>query len=133
MTRMRLDMAAFRELAAFAQFGSDLDEETLKKLERGKRIMVIFKQGQYEPVPVAKQVLTFYSVTNGLMDDVPVEKISEFEAGMFEYADNNGDAILEELDEKGEFDDKLEEKIKKLIEDYKATLDYLIKVEEKTD
>jgi F-type H+-transporting ATPase subunit alpha len=130
--KMRLEAAQYRELAAFAQFGSDLDEETLNKLERGKRIMVIFKQGQYEPVPVAKQVLTFYSVTNGFMDDVPVDKISEFEAGMFEYADNNGEAILKEIAEKGEFDDTLEAKMKKLIEDYKATLDYLIK-EKKDD
>jgi len=128
--KMRLEAAQYRELAAFAQFGSDLDEETLMKLERGKRIMEIFKQGQYEPVSVDKQVMTFYAVTTGLMDDVPVDKISEFENGMFEYADNNGEAVLKEVTGKGEFDEALQGKVKKLIEDYKSTLDYLVKIEE---
>ncbi len=127
--KMRLEAAQFRELQAFAQFGSDLDEETTKKLERGKRIYQIFKQGQYEPIPVEKQVLTFYAVTNNLLDDVPVDKVSDFERGLYHYADTSGEPVLKGIVEKKELDENLEKKVKELISDYKGTLDYLIKEE----
>jgi F-type H+-transporting ATPase subunit alpha len=120
--KMRLEAAQYRELAAFAQFGSDLDEETKAKLERGKRLMEIFKQDLYKPVPVANQVLIFYAAISGLLDDVPVEKINEFESGLNKYAENNGKDILKEIAEKGELDEKLENEMKKLIEDYKITI-----------
>ena len=119
--KMRLEAAQYRELAAFAQFGSDLDEETKAKLERGKRLMEIFKQDQYAPVSVANQVLIFYAITSGLLDNVPVEKINKFEEGLNKYAENNGQDILQEIAEKGELDEKLEKRMKKLIEDYKST------------
>ncbi len=125
--KLRLEAAQYRELAAFAQFGSDLDTETKAKLERGKRLMEIFKQDQYQPLPVASQVLIFFAVTQGLLDDVSVEKIYEFEQGLYKYADNAGADILKEIISKGELDEKLEKKIEKLINDYKSTLDYLIK------
>jgi F-type H+-transporting ATPase subunit alpha len=124
--RMRLEAAQYRELAAFAQFGSDLDVDTQKKLDRGQRLYEIFKQDQYQPLPVAKQVLTYYALINGFMDNVPVDKVREFEAGLYKYADLN-DAVLKLITEKKELDSEIEEMIKKLIEDYKATLDYLIK------
>ena len=127
--KMRLEAAQYRELAAFAQFGSDLDKETLAKLARGKRIIEIFKQGQYAPVAVEKQVIIFFSVTNGLLDDVPVERMAEFELGLYKYADNSGDEVLREIIEKKDLDDGLIEKIKTLVTDYKKTLDY-IKVSE---
>src|SRR3989339_302372 len=95
--RLRLEAAQFRELAAFAQFGSDLDEETRKKLERGKRIMEIFKQGQYAPLAVEKQVVIFYAVTNGLLDNVPVEKMGEFENGLYQYIDTKGEKLMNEI------------------------------------
>jgi F-type H+-transporting ATPase subunit alpha len=123
--KMRLEAAQYRELAAFAQFGSDLDKETLAKLERGKRIMEIFKQGQYQPIAVEKQVLTFYAVINGLFDNVPVEKVNDFELGMHKYAETSGEAVLKEIVEKGDIDEGLEGKIKGLITDYKETVDYL--------
>ena len=123
--KMRLEAAQYRELAAFAQFGSDLDEETKSKLERGKRLVEIFKQDQYKTVPVANQVLIFFSVTSGLLDNVPVEKISEFENGLNKYAENNAQDILKEIEEKGELNEKLEEGMKKLVEDYKSTVDYI--------
>ncbi|MCK5212183.1 F0F1 ATP synthase subunit alpha [Candidatus Parcubacteria bacterium] len=128
--KMRLEAAQYRELAAFAQFGSDLDQETKDRLERGKRIYEIFKQGQYEPVPVEKQVMIFYAVTNGFIDDVPEDKVGEFEAGLFKYADTSGESLMREIAEKKDLDEKIEEKLKKLINDYKDTLDYLIKEEE---
>ena len=124
--KMRLEAAQYRELAAFAQFGSDLDEETKKKLERGKRLYEIFKQDQYAPLSVAKQVLIYYTLINGLMDTVPVEKVQEFEAGLYKYVDLN-DGVLQAITTKKELDADLEEKIKALVSDYKATLDYLLK------
>jgi len=125
--KMRLEAAQFRELAAFAQFGSDLDEETKRKLERGKRIMEIFKQGQYAPVSVAKQVVVFYGLINGMLDDVPVEKISEFESGLHFYADTNSESLLNLIVEKNELNDDIEAGIKELFKDYKNTLDYIKK------
>jgi len=125
--KMRLEAAQYREMAAFAQFGADLDQETKIRLERGRRLMEIFKQGQYAPVPIANQVLIFFAITNGLLDNVPVEKIGEFEDGLNKYAQNFGKDILEEISSQGDLNEKLESKIKKLIDNYKHTLDYLIK------
>ncbi len=128
--KMRLEAAQYRELAAFAQFGSDLDKETQLKLERGKRITEIFKQGQYTPLAVELQVAIFYAATNGFLDNVPVEKISEFEQGLLEQVENRSKKYVNEINEKGEFSEEGEEELKTIINDYKATLDYLIKKEE---
>ncbi|MDD4271647.1 MAG: F0F1 ATP synthase subunit alpha [Patescibacteria group bacterium] len=125
--KMKLEAAQFRELAAFAQYGSELDKDTMAKLERGKRLQEIFKQGQYSPVPVANQILVFFALINGLADDVPVEKISDFEAGLYKYAASSGAKILKEITEKKELSEKLEAEMKSLINDYKSGLDYLIK------
>jgi len=124
--KMRLEAAQYRELAAFAQFGSDLDEDTKKKLERGKRLYEIFKQDQYMPLSVAKQVIIYYSLINGFLDNVPVEKVREFEAALYKYADLN-DEVLKLIETKKELDEEIENKIKQLINDFKATVDYLIK------
>ena len=124
--KMRLEAAQYRELAAFAQFGSDLDADTRKKLERGKRLYEIFKQDQYQPLSAAKQVVAYYALINGFMDNVPVEKIKEFEAGLYKYADLN-DAVLKAIETKKEIDAEVESSLKKLIDDYKATVDYLLK------
>ncbi len=124
--RMRLEAAQYRELAAFAQFGSDLDAETKSKLERGQRLYEIFKQDQYQPLSVAKQVLIYYVLINGLMDDVPVDRVREFESGLYKYADLN-DEVLKLINEKKELSPEIEEKIKGLVADYKDTLDYLMK------
>ncbi|MFA6513869.1 MAG: F0F1 ATP synthase subunit alpha [Patescibacteria group bacterium] len=124
--KMRLEAAQYRELAAFAQFGSDLDPETKKKLARGQRLYEIFKQDQYQPLSVAKQVLAYYALINGLMDDVPVERVREFEAGLYKYADLN-DAVLKLIEDKKELSEEVEAGLKKLVADYKMTVDYLIK------
>ena len=131
--QMRLEAAQYRELAAFAQFGSDLDKETRDKLERGKRLIEIFKQEQYVPVAVENQVLIFYAITAGLLDNVPVEKVHEFEINLNKYAENNGEEILTEIREKNELNKQLEKKMTSLVNDFKSTLDYLIKDEEKKD
>lgn len=125
--KMKLEAAQFRELAAFAQFGSELDEDTKTKLERGKRLQEIFKQVQYVPISVAKQILIFFALVNGLADNVPVVKISDFESGLYKYAATVGADILKEIAEKKELSEKLETEMKSLIEDYKNSLDYLIK------
>ena len=124
--KMRLEAAQYRELAAFAQFGSDLDEDTKRKLERGKRLYEVFKQDQYEPMPVAKQVLIYYSLINGLVDNIPVDRIREFEAGLMRAADAD-DEVLKLIVERKELDAEIEEKIKKLVSYFKETIDYCIK------
>ena len=91
--QMRLEAAQYRELAAFAQFGSDLDVETKAKLERGERLYEIFKQDQYQPLAVTKQVVIYYSLIKGLLNDVPVNRIREFEAGLYKYADLHNDVL----------------------------------------
>lgn len=128
--KLRLEAAQYRELAAFAQIGSDLDKETKAKLDRGRRLMEIFKQDQYSPSPVANQVAIFFALTAGLLDTVPVEKIGEFEKGFSAYARNNGQKLLDEIAAKGELSEEMEKKLGTLVADFKSTLDYLIKKED---
>ena len=122
--KMRLEAAQFRELAAFAQFGSDLDEETSRKLERGKRLYEVFKQDQYQPLSVDKQVLIYFALINGYVDNVPVEKVREFEASLYKYADTNSE-LAKLINEKKDIDEEVETQMRKVIENFKETLDYL--------
>jgi F-type H+-transporting ATPase subunit alpha len=124
--KMRLEAAQFRELAAFAQFGSDLDEETSRKLERGKRLYEVFKQDQYQPLSVDKQVVIYYGLINGFLDEVPVEKVKEFEAGLYQQLELDGE-VSKLIIEKQELNPDIEAKIKTFFDNYKASLDYLIK------
>lgn len=119
--KMRLEAAQYRELAAFAQFGSDLDKETKTKLERGKRLTEILKQGQYSPFPVSNQVLIFYALINGFVDDVAAENVVAFEDGLHKYAKMAGKDVLKQIVD-GEFNEDIESKMKSLISDYKATI-----------
>ncbi len=123
--KMRIEAAQYRELAAFAQFGSDVDEDTARSLERGKRLTEVLKQGQYAPISDEKQVLIFYALLNGFIDDVLVENVRAFERGLYEYVDTSGEKVMAELVEKNTFDDDVEAKLRGLLEDYRATLDYL--------
>jgi F-type H+-transporting ATPase subunit alpha len=124
--KLKLESAQYRELAAFAQISSDLDADTTAKLERGKRLMEIFKQDQYSPISVENQVLAFYAVTSGLMDNVPVERINEFEAGLYRYAETNSSDILKEIAEKKELNEVLEKKMVELVNDFKGTVEYIM-------
>ena len=119
---MRLEAAQYRELAAFAQFGSDLDEETKAKLNRGERLIEVFKQDQYQPMSTAKQVVIFFSAIEGLLDSIPVDKIVEFEKNLLEYVDDRCSDVLENITKTGELNDKNKEKLTKIINDYKDTL-----------
>ena len=118
---LRIDLAQFRELAAFAQFGSDLDKSTQDQLERGKRLTEILKQGQYQPLEVEKQVLAIWAVSNGLADDVEVSQIRAFEGGLINFIENSHPAVLEMLRTKKSIDDDLKASMREAIEDFKAT------------
>ena len=111
--KLRLDMAQYRELAVFAQFGSDLDAATRKQLDRGARLTEILKQGQYEPLPVGEQVVILYAGTNGLLDDVPVESIKAFQSDFLTMLREKHPDVLQTLSK--EITPEVEEKIKRLV------------------
>lgn len=125
--KIKLEAAQYRELASFAQFGSDLDDETKKKLERGKRLFEIFKQEQYSPVAVENQVLIYFAISNSFMDDIPLEKISAFETDLVEYVKNNKPEVLTKIAETGLLDEQTEADLVAVITACKDTLDYLEK------
>jgi F-type H+-transporting ATPase subunit alpha len=118
---LKLDLAQFRELEAFSQFGSDLDESTKKQLERGKRAVEVLKQLQYAPVKTEHQVVTLYALVKGFMDDVPVERIKEFESELVDYTENNAKTFYKEVKESKMWTDKGEAELKKAIEDFKTS------------
>jgi len=122
--KLRLDLAQFRELAAFAQFGSDLDEATRKQLERGKRLQEILLQVQYQPMPVEHQVCILYAGVNGHLDDVPVEKVKEFENKFHEYLKVSQKELLRLISKERELTDQVENKLKMAIDEFKKTTDY---------
>ena len=117
--KMRLELAQYRELAAFAQFGSDLDKATRQQLTRGERLMEILKQAQYDPQSLANQVVIIFTATNGFLDDVPAEDCTRFEKEMHEYLNENYLDIYHEIETKKQLSDELEEKMKKAILEFK--------------
>ena len=117
---LRLDLAQYRELEAFAKFGSDLDQATLAQLTRGERMVEILKQNQYVPVEVEKQVAIIFAASKGHLDDLPVEQISDFESGLFEYLDANAKDSLDSIVSEGTISDETAEKLEKAIKDYKG-------------
>src|SRR5580658_3544546 len=119
--RIKGDLAQFRELAAFAQFGSDLDPKTQAQLERGKRIVEVFKQPQYNPMPVEVQGAVLWTVQNGLMDDVPVEKIKDFQAKLTEYLTSRKTALMDKIRAEKAFSDALTAELKAAVTEFKQT------------
>jgi F-type H+/Na+-transporting ATPase subunit alpha len=116
---LRLDLAQYRELAAFALFGSELDKASQQQLNRGKRLIEILKQPQYAPVPVEKQVVIIYAGTNGMLDDLVVEQIRPFEAELNRFLDTSQSALLTEIREKKTLDDQVKSKLNTLIKEFK--------------
>ncbi len=116
---MRLDLAQYRELAAFAQFGSDLDKATKQKLDRGARLVELLKQPQYQPMPVEQQVASMYAATRGLMDDVPVLTIRKFEAEMLDFLKNSKADILNDIKTKKALDADIEDRLKAAVAEFK--------------
>jgi F-type H+-transporting ATPase subunit alpha len=117
--RLRLDIAQFRELEAFAQFGSDLDEKTRLTIERGRRTVEVLKQDQYEPMPVEHQVAILYAVTNGFIDDVEVSKVKDWEKDFHKYLDSSQKEVLELIAEKKELSDDVVASLEKAIKEFK--------------
>jgi F-type H+-transporting ATPase subunit alpha len=115
---LRLDLAQYRELAAFAQFGSDLDPATQKQLNRGKRLTEILKQPQYQPVPVEKQVMVVYAATNGYLDGIAVEKLRQYEDDLYVFLDTRHPEVLAAIREKKILDDDLKATVKSVLEEF---------------
>jgi F-type H+-transporting ATPase subunit alpha len=118
--RLRLDLAQYRELAAFAQFGSDLDKASLAQLNRGRHMVEILKQDQYQPLPVEKQVAIIFAGTNGYLDDLPLEQCRKFEEELYRFVDNAHRGLWEEIRTKKVLDDALRANLKAVIEEFKA-------------
>jgi len=118
---LRLNLAQFRELAAFAEFGSELDATSLAQLDRGRRVVEVLKQGQFDPVPVSEQIVVIYAVTNGHMDKVAVVDVRRFEKGLREHVTNRYGDILDHLEETGEISD--EERLKEAIASFAETFE----------
>jgi F-type H+-transporting ATPase subunit alpha len=121
---VRLALAQYRELAAFAQFASDLDAATRKQLERGRRVTELMKQKQYQPLSVAEMALSLYAVNEGLIDDVPANKVVDFETALHAYARQNGKALLDQINQKPDYNDQIAGDMRKLIESFKKTGTY---------
>jgi len=115
---LRLELAQYRELEAFAQFSSDLDKATLAQLRRGQRLVEILKQDQYVPLPVEKQVLIIYAGTGGFVDEIPVSEISRYERELYEYVDKKYPNIFTTLREKKEIDENLRNEINKVLKEF---------------
>tara|TARA_B000000557_G_scaffold257849_1_gene251602 strand:+ start:1578 stop:3101 length:1524 start_codon:yes stop_codon:yes gene_type:complete len=121
---LRLDLAQYRELEAFAKFGSDLDKATIAQLTRGERMVEILKQNQYVPMDVEKQVSIIFAASKGHLDDLPIDKIAEFELGLFEYLDANAKDKLSLIVSEGKISDETSEELDKAIKDYKKGFAY---------
>ena len=119
--RIKLELAQYKELAVFAQFGSELDQATLNQLERGKRLTEVLKQPQYQPLPESFEVLSIWAVTNGYADDVKVEDILRFETDLHEYVKTHDKKLLETLSNGAKVDDKTSEELKKTLTAFKKT------------
>jgi len=120
--RLRLDMAQFRELEAFAQFASDLDESTRKQISRGKRAVEVLKQDQYETMTVAQQVAILFAVTRGHLDDVKTDRVREWESGFHRYLEGSRRDVLTAIEETGDLSEDIEAKLVEAIAEFKKTV-----------
>ena len=116
---LKLELAQYRELAAFAQFGSDLDKATQAQLNRGQRLVEVLKQKQFSPLPFSKQILIIYAGTNGFFDDMPVEQVRDFEAELYKFVDATNPGLLRTIMEKKILDDNLKTEMSRVIKECK--------------
>ena len=119
--KLKLDLAQFRELAAFAQFASDLDKATRDQLTRGERLVELLKQGQFEPMSVEQQVMVVYAGTNGYLDSIAIERVKAFEKGLLEHLAKNHPSVGETIRTTKKFEAETEQRLKKAIEEYKGS------------
>jgi len=122
--RLKLDMAQYRELAAFAQFGSDLDKVTQAQLRRGERLTEILKQPQYEPVAVEKQVVIIFAGTNGYLDDVPTPRVRDFQRDLFRWLDGQGRTVAEAIVKEKKLTPEIEKDLRATLDEFKKTTSY---------
>jgi F-type H+-transporting ATPase subunit alpha len=118
---LRLELAQYREMAAFAQFGSDLDQATQRQLNRGSRLVELLKQGQYEPLPVEKQVMIIFAGTNGFIDEMPLNALKKYEQELFSFIESKHPDIFADILKKRELDNDLRAKINKALQEFKGT------------
>ncbi|MEK9629395.1 MAG: F0F1 ATP synthase subunit alpha [Nitrospinota bacterium] len=118
--QLRLDLAQYREMAAFAQFGSDLDAATQAQLHRGERLVELLKQPQYKPLSVVQQIISIFAGVRGLVDDIPVGNIQKFEAGLINFMEDKHQALMDQIAEAKKLDDDSESKLKAAIEEFKG-------------
>ncbi len=119
--KIKLDLAQFRELAAFAQFGSDLDAATKARLDRGQRIVELFKQVQYNPISVEEQVAILWAMQNGYLDPIPVDRVKEFQKKLQDYLQTRKESVLASIRTKKAIDKDLEAELANALNDFKAT------------
>ena len=119
--KLRLDLAQFRELAAFAQFASDLDPQTRARIDQGRRITEVLKQDQYQPMPVENQVAIIYAVTSGHLDGVPLEKVRDWEAKFHQFLRIQHKKLFNSINAAKDFEKEVEPELKKAIEEFKKT------------
>jgi F-type H+-transporting ATPase subunit alpha len=117
--KIRIELAQYRELEAFAQFGSELDKETQERLEHGERIVEILKQGQHVPIPVEKQIIIIYAVINRYLADIKIKSIARFEAGLSKFMDECYPEIIDSIAATGKIDEEIEPGLKQAIEEFK--------------
>ncbi|MEX0621670.1 MAG: F0F1 ATP synthase subunit alpha [Candidatus Woykebacteria bacterium] len=127
---LRLDLAQYRELASFAQFGSDLDEATRNRLERGKRIVEVLKQPQYVPMPVEQQIVIIWAATKGLLDDIPVENIEEFEEKFIDFLKTRKEKLLSQIAKEKMLDEKTSREIEKTIVEFRKNVKFTVRSKE---
>jgi F-type H+-transporting ATPase subunit alpha len=115
---LRIDLAQYRELAAFAQFGSDLDKATLNQLNRGRRLVEVLKQPQYQPLSVEKQVIIIYAATNGYLDAVPVEQLRAYETELYQFLETRRAQLLTTLADKKQIDDPIKADLSQTLKEF---------------
>jgi F-type H+-transporting ATPase subunit alpha len=118
--KVKLDLAQFRELAAFAQFGSDLDTATRARLDRGQRIVELFKQKQYDPIPVEQQVAVIWAMQNGYFDSVPVERVKEYQLKLQDWLQTRKEGVLTVIRDKKQLDKDIESQLKTALDEFKT-------------
>jgi len=128
---LKSDLAQFRELAAFAQFGSDLDKATQQQLRRGERVVEVMKQPQYQPLSLEKEVVMIFAATNGYVDDIPVAKVKDFERDLLRFLDTQYKQLAEAIGTSKKFDAELEKQTRAMLDEFKKTTSYAEKAPEK--
>ena len=121
---LKSDLAQYRELAAFAQFGSDLDKATQAQLRRGERVVEVMKQPQYQPLPLVKEVVIIFAVTNGYLDDVPAGKVRDFERDLFRFMDSQHKPLADSIATAKKLDEATEKQVRAMLGEFKKTNSY---------